>query len=42
MVSDNSEIPIIWLMMKVVPRMKVLLFTRKTFINERGISQEYV
>jgi hypothetical protein len=29
-------------MMKVVPRLEVLLFTRKTFINERGRSQEYV
>jgi hypothetical protein len=41
-VSDNSEMPITWLMMKVVPRLEVLLFTRKTFINERGRSQEYV
>ena len=34
--SDYSEILIMWHLRKVVPRLVVFLFTRKSFINETG------
>ena len=40
--SYDSEILIIWHLRRLVPRLEILLFPEKSFVNETGRSQGHV